>query len=386
MERIRSRISNLFRNYSIRDYKFSLIIAVTVLTVIGIMVIGSADEDYQRKQTIGLIAGLCIMVLISLIDYHFVLKFYWIIYGLAIGLLAMVLVSGYGSDTTGADRWISIGGFQFQPSELVKILMILFLARYFFVYQEKMQQNSFVLVTLILIAVPVFMILKQPDLSTAVVLLAVLLLVFFIAGIRGKLVKIALGIGIPAVAAFFWLITREGQTIISEYQALRILAWLYPDQYPQSALQQQNSIMAVASGQLLGKGLYNTDANSVKNGNFISEAQTDFIFAVVGEELGFAGCCLVIGLLLLISLLCIRIGIKAKDFSGKLIGCGMGCLIALQSFVNISVVIGLLPNTGLPLPFVSYGLTSLISLFIGIGFVLNVGLNSAKDVKEGYIF
>ena len=386
MERIKNIISNLFRNYSIKDYKFSLIFFVTVLTVIGILVIGSADSDYQRRQTMGLIAGLCIMVVVSLIDYHFVLRFYWLIYALAIVLLAMVLVSGYGSDTTGADRWISIGGFQFQPSELVKILMILFFARYFFVYQEKIKQNAFVLVTLVLMAVPVFMILKQPDLSTAIVLLAVLLVMFFLAGISAKLVKIAFAVAVPAVAGFFYLITRENQTLIADYQATRILAWLYPDQYPQSALQQQNSITAVASGQLLGKGLYNTDANSVKNGNFISEAQTDFIFAVVGEELGFVGCCLVILLLLIISLMCIRIGVRAKDFSGKLIGCGMGCLIALQSFVNISVVIGLLPNTGLPLPFVSYGLTSLISLFIGIGFVLNVGLNSAKDVREGYIF
>ena len=386
MERIKTGISNLFRNYSIKDYKFSLIFLVTAITVIGIMVIGSADPDYQRKQTYGLIAGLCIMFVISLIDYHFVLKFYWLIYALAIVLLGMVLVSGFGSESTGADRWISIGGFQFQPSELVKILMILFLARYFFVYQEKMQQTSFVLITLVLILIPIFMILKQPDLSTAVVLCAVLLVIFFLAGLPGKWIKIALCIGIPVIAVFFYLVTREGQTLISEYQAVRILAWLYPDEYPQSALQQQNSITAVASGQLLGKGLYNTDANSVKNGNFISEAQTDFIFAVVGEELGFVGCCLVIGLLLLISLMCIRIGVKAKDFSGKLIGCGMGCLIALQTFVNISVVVGLLPNTGLPLPFVSYGLTSLISLFIGIGFVLNVGLNSAKDVKEGYIF
>ena len=386
MEQTKSRIANLFRNYSIKDYRFSLIFLVTLLTVIGILVIGSADADYQKKQTVGLIAGLCIMVVISLIDYHFVLKFYWVLYAVSIGLLILVLISGYGSESTGADRWVSIGGFQFQPSELVKILMILFLARYFFVYQEKIKQNSFVLVTLVLMAVPIVLILKQPDLSTSIVLFAVMMVMFFLAGISGKLVKLAFAIGIPVVGIFFYLITRENQTLISEYQAVRILAWLYPDQYPQSALQQQNSIMAVASGQLLGKGLYNTDANSVKNGNFISEAQTDFIFAVVGEELGFIGCCVVIGLLLLISLLCIRIGVKAKDFSGKMIGCGMGCLIALQSFVNISVVIGLLPNTGLPLPFVSYGLTSLISLFIGIGFVLNVGLNSAKDVKDGYIF
>ena len=156
------------------------------------------------------------------------------------------------------------------------------------------------------------------------------------------------------------------------------MGWLQPEKYADDAYQQQNSIMAIGSGQLLGKGLYNTDVNSVKNGNFISEPQTDFIFAVVGEEMGFLGSALIIILLLLITIECIIIAKRAKDLSGRLLCCGVVALIGFQSFVNICVVTGLMPNTGLPLPFVSYGLTSLVSSFIGIGLVLNVGLQPRK--------
>ena len=156
------------------------------------------------------------------------------------------------------------------------------------------------------------------------------------------------------------------------------MAWLYPEDYPDIAYQQQNSIMAIGSGQLWGKGLNNTEATSVKNGKFILEPQTDFIFAVAGEELGFVGTLTIITLLLFITIECIFIARKAKNTAGKLICCGFAALVGFQSAINISVTSGLLPNTGLPLPFVSYGLTSLWSLYIGVGLVLNVGLQSRK--------
>ena len=147
---------------------------------------------------------------------------------------------------------------------------------------------------------------------------------------------------------------------------------------PDIAYQQQNSIMAIGSGLLWGKGLGNTDPTSVKNGKFILEPQNDFIFAVAGEEMGFVGTVTIIILLLFITIECIFIARKAKDAAGRLICCGMAALIGFQSIVNICVATGLLPNTGVTLPFVSYGLTSLWSLYIGIGLVLNVGLQPKK--------
>jgi rod shape determining protein RodA len=136
--------------------------------------------------------------------------------------------------------------------------------------------------------------------------------------------------------------------------------------------------MAIGSGQLTGKGLNNNTTTSVKNGNFILEPQTDFIFAIVGEELGFLGCCFVIALLLLIVIQCILVGLRSQEMTGRIICCGVGGLIGIQTFINIAVATQVFPNTGIPLPFVSYGLTSLMSLYIGIGLVLNVGLQPKK--------
>ena len=182
-----------------------------------------------------------------------------------------------------------------------------------------------------------------------------------------------------------FLVSRDGQTILKPYQGRRILAWLHPEDYPSDAYQQMNSIMAVGSGQLFGKGLYNDAADSVKNGNYISEPQTDFIFAVAGEELGFVGSFIIVLLLLIISLECLKMARHARDLSGQLICVGMASLIGFQSFVNICVVTGMMPNTGLPLPFVSYGLTSLVTLYLGIGFVLNVGLQAKKRYSGGNV-
>lgn len=149
---------------------------------------------------------------------------------------------------------------------------------------------------------------------------------------------------------------------------------VYPDQYGEARYQQNNSIIAIGSGQLKGKGLFNTTIASVKNGNFLSEEQTDFIFAVIGEELGFIGCVVVIALFLLIIYECLMMAARARDLSGRLICVGMATLIAFQAFANIAVATGIFPNTGLPLPFISFGSSSLISIFMGIGLVLNVGL------------
>lgn len=179
---------------------------------------------------------------------------------------------------------------------------------------------------------------------------------------------------IPLTATFVYLLLHGMIPFIKEYQAGRILAWFYPERYGEARYQQNNSIIAIGSGQLKGKGLYNTTIASVKNGNFLSEEQTDFIFAVIGEELGFIGCVIVIGLFLLIIYECLMMAARARDQSGRLLCIGMATLIAFQAFANISVATGIFPNTGLPLPFISYGSSSLISIFMGMGLVLNVGL------------
>lgn len=371
----------MLKRYSIRNYNFRLVIYLVALTILGILVIGSAKEgSNQTRQIMGLILGLGAMIVISLIDYSFVLRFVWIMYAMDLVLLAAVIF-GFGVHHKGATRWIEIAGIQFQPSELSKIILILFFAVFLQKHKEKINSLKILLYFAVCAAIPLVLVLKEPDLSTTIVTALICLSLLFIGGLSYKIVIGGLAVAIPSLLVAIYAIASNpgaGDGALEGYQNIRILAWLYPDLYPQQALQTQNSIMAIGSGQLSGKGLYNTDVTSIKSGGFISEAHTDFIFTVVGEELGFIGTAAVVILMALIALECLWISKRAKDLSGRLICCGMASLIAFQSFVNISVVTGLFPNTGVTLPFVSYGLTSLVTNFAGMGFVLNVGLQPRK--------
>lgn len=222
---------------------------------------------------------------------------------------------------------------------------------------------------------PWILIEEQPDLSTSIIILILFAVVMYIGGLSHKIIIGFISVVIPALVIFLFIALQPDSTLLKDYQVNRIKSWINPEKYAlTTAYQTRNSMIAIGSGQLWGKGLNNNEVGSVKNGNYISEPQTDFIFAIIGEEMGFVGCSVVIVLLMLISAECFNIGRYAKDLAGKIICCGMGALVLFQSFINISVTTGILPNTGLPLPFVSYGLTSLVSLYIGMGFVLNVGL------------
>ena len=366
----------MLKQYKLRNYNFRLVFYVIALTVLGIFVIGSAKHSVQDKQILGLCLGLAVMVFISLLDYSFVLRFSWLFYFCNIGLLLMVRFMG--ENTKGSTRWVSIAGIRFQPSELSKIILILFFAYFFMKFQEQLNTLKILAASFVIAGVTLVLIKIQPDLSTTIITALIFVTLLFMAGLSYKIVLGVLAVSIPAVIIFISLILQPDQKILDNYQYKRIMAWLQPEKFADAAYQQLNSKMAIGSGQLLGKGLNNSEVTSVKNGNFISEPQTDFIFSIVGEELGFVGAVSVIVLLFLIVLECILMARKAKDLAGRLICCGMASLIGFQAFVNICVATGLTPNTGLPLPFVSYGLTSLVTLFMGIGFVLNVGLQPRK--------
>ena len=366
----------MLKQYRLRDYRFRLVFYVVALTIIGIMVVGSAKPSVQNKQIAGLILGLIVMVGISLIDYNFILKFSWLFYFVNVALLAAIFV--IGEKTKGARRWLKLG-IRFQPSELGKILLVLFFAYYLSKNKDKLNNIRTLFCTLVLAAVPLLLIFKEPDLSTTIVTALIFASLLFIAGLSYKIVLTVLGICIPTGLIGITVILRMAQSS-GDYRFGRIMAWLYPQdpRWSDIAAQQQNSIMAIGSGQLWGKGLNNSAATSMKNANYIIEPQTDFIFAVAGEELGFIGTMVIVLLLLFIVIECILIARKAKDLAGRLICCGMAALIGFQSIFNIFVATGLMPNTGIPLPFVSYGLTSLLSLYLGMGFVLNVGLQPKK--------
>ena len=371
----------MLKKYRVRDYDFKLIIMLIAITVVGILVIGSADRSYQSKQILGFLMGLFLMVVISLFDYSTFLNFYWIIY---IGnLVLLLLVEFFGEKSNNAQRWVSIAGIRFQPSETAKILLILFYAQYIMKHKETISSLKTIISMLVLLAPPLLLIYRQPDLSTTIMIALLFCVLLFMGGLSYKIIFGVLAIAVPLFVIFLTLVLQPDQTLLKDYQQTRILAWLNPAEYSTSeGYQQENSKMAIGSGELFGKGLNNNEISSVKNGNFISEPQTDFIFAIVGEELGFAGGCLVVGLLFLITLECLMIARKAKDIAGMLIATGMATVIGFQSFMNIGVATGIVPNTGIPLPFVSYGLTSLVSLYIGMGFVLNVRLQCVRKYSN----
>lgn len=372
----------MFTRFRLRDYDFKLVFMVLALSVIGIMAIGSAEPSLQTRQLAGVVAGAVLMFIISFFNYTWILKLNWLMYAVNMALLLAVRYLG-SEGRLGAQRWLEIGGLRFQPSETAKILLILFFAQFIMKYKEKLNTLKMLAACVILVGVPWVLIEEQPDLSTSIIVLVLFCVILFAGGISWKYIIGALAVGIPALIVVVAIAVQPDQGILKPHQLNRILAFINPEEYATAeAYQQLNSVMAIGSGQLDGKGYKNNEITSVKNGDFISETETDFIFAIIGEEFGFKGSVVVIALLMGVALECISVARRAKDTAGRIIAAGMGGLIAFQSFFNIGVATFILPNTGLPLPFVSYGLTSLMSCFIGMGFVLNVRLQSGRNTGQ----
>ena len=370
----------MLKKYKIIDYDFFLVLMVIGLTIFGIMAINSAEPVSSRKQIAGLVMGVVLMIFISLLDYSLIIKLYIVFYIVNVILLALVL-SPLGSSANGAQRWINLLGITFQPSEAAKILLILFYAQFIMKYKDRIKSLGFVIICLILLALPLGLIAGQPDLSTCIMVMMIFSSMMFVAGISWKLVVAVLTVSIPTALFVIYNAVQGESSLLHDYQQRRILAWLHPEDYANAeAYQTLNSMMAIGSGQLYGKGYNTNEISSVLNGGFISESPTDFIFTVIGEEFGFVGACIVVVLIFAIAAECFMISIRAKDKAGEVIAAGVGAWIGFQGFINIGVATGVMPNTGIPLPFVSYGLTSLLSSFMGIGFVLNVRLQSNKYI------
>lgn len=377
------RTDKMLKQYKLRFYNFRLIIFLLAISLIGVTLVGTAAENLKSKQFAGVILGLIIMVVLSLMDYSWIMNFQWFMYGFNIIMLIVVRIAG--SSANGAARWIGIGSFRFQPTELSKIILIVFFAKFFMDHEENLNTLKTLVASAGLLAVPLILILEQPDLKNTLTVIVIFCMMIYIAGLSYKVIGGALLISVPLLIIFLSIVVQPDQKLLKDYQRSRIMSFLYPEneEYSDNIEQQKNSKTAIASGELVGKRISGDDSTaSVNEGNFVSENQTDFIFAVAGEEYGFIGCTTIVLLLLAIAFECIRMSLRAKDLSGKILCCGMGGLIALQSFINICVATGMAPNTGTPLPFVSYGLTSLVSLYIGMGLVLNVGLQSSAYNKE----
>jgi len=374
------RITDTLRSYNYRTINFRLIIYAVLLSVIGVFVIGSATDDntYVYKQIVGLVGGLILMVIVMLIRYDFIARYYWLMYFFAIGILIVVL-SPLGETHMGAQRWISVFGVQVQPSELAKLLLMIFFSALIAKNQTALNSWKFVLIMIALAVIPVILIYREPDLSSSVVTFVIICAIIFTSDLRGRFIKIVALIAVPIGAAILALIILlpPDRNIVDEYQYNRLVGFYDAENEVAAKIryQQENSIIAIANGGLTGKGLNNNSITSVKNAEYISEPQTDFIFTIVGEELGLAGSFAVILLLVLIVIECFRVGFRAREQIGRGIAVGLGTLIGFQSFINLGVVTMIIPNTGLTLPFISAGLSSLMVLYINIGIVLNIGMH-----------
>ena len=373
----------MLKQYKLRFYDFRLIVFLLAISFIGIQLVGTAAESLRSRQLAGVILGIILMLVLSLTDYSWILNFQWILYGF--NIIMLLAVRFFGDSANGAARWVDLGFIRFQPTELSKIIIILFFAKFFMDHEEELNTLKVLAQAAVLLVIPLALILVQPDLKNTITVVVLFCILVYIAGLSYKIIGGAALIAIPLAIIFLSIVVQPDQTLIEDYQRKRIMSFLYPEneEYADDIEQQNNSKTAIASGELVGR-VFSKDSSvtSVNDVNFVSENQTDFIFAVAGENYGFIGCTVIVLLLLAITVECIRLSLRAKDLSGKIICCGVGSIVAIQSFINICVATGMAPNTGTPLPFVSYGLTSIVSLFIGMGMVLNIGLQSSAYNKE----
>ena len=368
-----------FKKYDLKNYNISLIIIVTVLSMIGIFLISIVQKDTERlfeKQILGLVAGLTIAVVVSFIDYRFIGRFFIIFYIINLGLL--IAVKLYGKNVYGATRWLVLKYFTFQPSELSKVIMIIFFAKLFTIFKEKLNTFPVVLLSIVTFAIPIYLVLSQPDLSSSLVFVFVFLMMIYVAGLKYKIIIPALLIGIPLFLGLFWYVQQDYQAILSPSQQLRVLSIINPEEYAGTMYQQENSITVIGSGKLTGKLLQEEGTEAILSDTYVPVSESDFIFSVVGEAFGFIGAFLVLLLYVIIIVKCLMVARNSPDYMGMLIASGVACMFMFQVFVNVGVVTAILPNTGLPLPFLSYGLSSLVSSFIAIGLVLNISLQKNK--------
>lgn len=383
---------NRIKQYDWKKYNFSLLCVVVVICLIGAFCVKLAGGEemgaaLMKGQLTGLAMGIVILIVLSLFDYHFICQFTPLYYVAGI-LLTAATHSPLGTDNnTDVYRWVKLGPITLQPTELMKIILILTLATLYTKLKSKTDRASTLFIAVIVAMGPVAVILVQPDLSSSLVAVFITVVLVFAAGTAYKILVPIIALGIPAGAVLFWYIQQPDNFILKGYQYKRIYAWLHPD-YPSADdlnLQQNLCIRAIASGKLYGKFIQDGGAEgSARSYTSVPINESDFIWSVVGEEFGFLGCCLVLLLFAIIIFKCFSVAKKAQDFLGSMIALGVAAMFMFQVFANICVATRLFPNTGLPLPFLSNGLSSMLSSMIGIGFVLNIGIQPAKTSNSGF--
>ena len=376
------------REYDFKKFDLGLLITAIFLGVIGAYLLRiipgvTNPEAASLKQLLGIFGGVCLAIFVAMFDYHFVAKFFIPLYLFNFALLFMVKFTKFGIAVYDAKRWFGIKDvFQFQPSELTKVIMIIFVAKMFDLLKERLHKFSTLVIIGILMGIPTVLVLIQTDLSTAIVLFGSFVVMVFVSGYSIKILGLVVAVAVPTVYALFWYILQPNNLLIEykimkEYQQKRILSMIYPEQFPDLLYQQENAVEAMSSGGLLGKTF--TGDTGVRGTAYVPVVESDFIFTGIGEEFGFIGAALVILLLTFIVFRIMLIAKRSTDIMGKIMATGAAAILMFQTFINIGVVSWILPNTGIPLPFVSSGLSSVVGCYSMLGLVLNIAINTGNQ-------
>ncbi len=363
----------------IKSYKNTIIISVCtiILVSVGVVMVYSASKYsaqanygnkyfYMTKQLIGAVLGLGGMIGTSLINHKIYKKFYLVAYGIGVVLLALLFIPGLAKTSYGATRWINLGFFTIQPSEIAKFCLVLFLS-VALTKGKDINQPSKLLTVLMAGVVYCVLIMLEPNMSITICVGLTLVVMLFIGGLNLKTF---------AIGAIPIILLGVGLVMLEPYRMKRIVAFIDPWQNPlEEGYQLIQSLYAISSGGLFGVGL----GNSRQAQLFLPFAESDFIFSIICEELGFIGGVAILLTYLTLIITIIKVGIKAKDNYSKFLCIGIACVLGIQTVLNVCVVSGSIPPTGLPLPFISAGSTSLLVFMSAIGVVLNVDRQSQKN-------
>ncbi len=355
---------------------FTLLFATVFLCFYGLLVlysstrlettVGSDPYFFVKRQSLWTLIGFLFLIIIIFIDYHNLERYSKVIYFGAIVLLILVII--FGRSTYGAKRWLAIGPFDFQPSEFAKIALIAFLADFLAKNKSKLDNFIYYLLPFVYTGLLIFLVFMQPDLGTSLVYLAILIIMLFVVGVKIKYLVFTFLAALSSIPVL-WIFLKD-------YQKNRLILFLNPNLDPLGGgYNVIQSRIAIGSGGFLGNGIFSGLQSQL---NFLPAQHTDFIFSVIGEELGFVGTVLLLGLYAIILWRGIKIALEARDLLGTLLATGAVSFLFFHIVVNIGMAMGMLPATGLPLPFLSYGGSFMISNLMVIGILINVELNKVK--------
>ncbi len=366
-------------DFNLKNYGFLQLIVCIVLNIAGLIFIQSSvgERIYSFMSQLGIsIASLIICLLISFLNLKKIMPRYYWFFIISVFALLLVQITGtaYGRNSI---RWIRIPfvRMEIQPSEFAKLFLILFISMYIEKLDIQINQVGNLMKVMGLFFVQFILIFIQPNLSSSLILTAIFVAILFASKLKTKWFVIFGGVATFLVLIVYLSVRLnfiEYVPLLRDYQKNRIISFFTPTERSEAHYQQENSIIAIGSGKLTGKGINNDSPNSVKNGNWLAEAQNDFIFAVVGEEVGFVGSVIIILLYIFLIISCIVTASKQREYYKNLVCIGVATWLAVQTLINIGVATALMPNTGVPLPFFSQGGSSLLSIYMGMGFVLNI--------------